>query len=355
MGLKVGGDAIVSRFRLWWQQIRKYWVVTTIIALVAMGVMIFLGYWFKWDWTGFNGYTQVTTAHTTSGPSAGTVVRTEVYQPGKALWDWLQLLIIPVVLAVGALLFNLATTRTEQKIATQRYEQDQQIAKQRYEHDQRIALDKQREDLLQTYLDRMSELLLKEKLLSSAVDAEVRNVARTCTISVLRQLDAGRVGDVFTFLCEAGLMETPEPIVRLGDANLSKVNWREADLTDANLSVADLSGADLRNAFLAGADLRNAFLAGADLRNAHVRGANLSGADLTEADLTGAILIDADLRAADLTEANLRGAILEGANLSQANLSGANLIGAKSITIEELEKRANSLEGATMPDGSKHP
>jgi|GEM_PF-5686617 len=34
---------------------------------------------------------------------------------GKTLWDWLQLLIIPLVLAVAALLFNLATTRTEHK------------------------------------------------------------------------------------------------------------------------------------------------------------------------------------------------------------------------------------------------
>jgi len=103
-----------SRFRSWWQQIKQHRVaigVSGVVLVVAIALII-AGYWF--DWTGFNGYNQVTTAHTLSGPSAGTVVRTEVYQPGKSLWDWLQLLIIPVVLAVGALLFNLATTRTEQ-------------------------------------------------------------------------------------------------------------------------------------------------------------------------------------------------------------------------------------------------
>src|SRR5205823_13572712 len=124
----------------------------------------------------------------------------------RTLWDWLQLLIVPLVLAVVALVFQLANTRTERQIAKQRYEQDQQIAKQRYEQDQQIALDKQHEDLLQVYLDRMSELLLKEKLRSSKVSDEVRNVARVRTITILFQLDARRIGLVFAFLRQAGLM-----------------------------------------------------------------------------------------------------------------------------------------------------
>src|SRR5207253_3743844 len=118
---------------------------------------------------------------------------------GKTLWDWLQLLIIPLALAVIALLFNLANSRTERQIAKQRYEQDQQITKQRYEQDQLIALDKQREDLLQAYLDRMSELLLEKQLRSSEVGAEVRNVERVLTVTVLNQLDARRIGYVFAF------------------------------------------------------------------------------------------------------------------------------------------------------------
>src|SRR5260370_34381068 len=193
-----------ARFRSWWQQLsqrRVAIVITTAIIVVGVALII-VGYWF--DMTGFNGYTQVSTIRTLSGPTAGTVTRTEAFQPGKTLWDWLQLLIIPLVLAVIALLFNHATTRTEQKIATERYEQDkeiasrhyhqdQQIAARRYEDDQRIALDKQREDLLQTYLDRMSELLLEKNLRLSQPDTEVRNVARVRTITILFQLDARRI------------------------------------------------------------------------------------------------------------------------------------------------------------------
>src|SRR5258708_5037219 len=189
----------------WWQQIKQHWVAIGVVGIVLVAVITLIidGYWF--DWTGFNGYNKVTIAHTISGTNAGTVIKTEEYQPGKALWDWLQLLIIPLVLAVAALLFNRANTRTERQIAKERYEQDQQI-----------SLDKQREDLLQAYLDRMSELLLEKQLHSptspyeirNVTRDEVRNVARVRTITILFQLDARRIGYVFAFLREAGLMST---------------------------------------------------------------------------------------------------------------------------------------------------
>ena len=322
-----------SRFRFWWQQIKQHRVAIGVagVVLVVVIALIIAGYWF--DWTGFNGFNQVTLAHTTSGPSAGTVVRTEVYQPGKSLWDWLQLLIIPVVLAVGALLFNLATTRTEQKIAAQRYEQDnaiasrhyhqdQQIAAQRYKQDQHIALDKQREDLLQIYLDRMSELLLKENLRSSAVDAEARNLARVRTITILFQLDARRIGYVFAFLRETGLMSNKP--------NSSIVSLRGADLRKINLSHADLTGANLS-------------------------GADLSEANLSEANLSGALLFRANLRDTILSGANLSDTILKAAILEEALLRGANLKDAIGITISELEKQAAFLTAAIMPDGTIHP
>ncbi len=53
-----------------------------------------------------------------------------------------------------------------------------------------------------------------------------------------------------------------------------------------------------------------------------------------------------------------RGAQLPDASIRDADLSGANLQGADLqqtiVNAEQLEK-AKSLEGAIMPDGSKHP
>ncbi len=262
-----------ARLRSWWQYIRKHRVAATITAFVVVMVLIFAGYWF--DWTGFNGYNKVTITHIMSGTNAGTVTRTEEHQQGKALWDWLQLLIIPLVLAVAALLFNFANTRTEHQIAQQRYEQDQQI-----------ALDKQHEDLLQAYLDRIAELLLKESLRTSPSE-EVRNVARVRTITVLTQLNARRIGFVFAFLREAGLMSTTSnsSVVSLKGADLHAVKWGQATLTGANLTGADLSEATLTGAFLNGA-----FLSGADLKDAKLSRVDLSRADLSRADLSGAKL-----------------------------------------------------------------
>jgi len=315
--------------------------------------LVFAVVWF--NGTGFDGYNQVTTAHTISGPSAGSIVRTEVYQPGKALWDWLQLLIIPLVLAVIALLFNRATTRTEQKIAAERYEQDKQIAsrhyhqdqliaKQRYEQDQQIALDKQREDLLQAYLDRMSELLL-EKNLRASPSEEVRNVARVRTITVLTQLDARRIGYVITFLNEAKLMSPTfnDNAVSLGSADFHSINWTQANLSHANLSYANLSLTDLSNANLSRANLYHA-----DISNANLYHVDLSNASLGKANLSETNLARADLSQAHLTIANL-----SQANLYDADLSDANLSGAIGTTPEQLAT-AKSLKGATMPDGTKH-
>jgi Pentapeptide repeats (8 copies) len=263
---------MTATLRFWWRQIKQHRVAigVVVIVLVVVIALIIAGYWF--DWTGFNGYDKVTITHTIIGANAGTVTRTEEYQQGKALWDWLQLLIVPLVLAVAALLFNFATARTEQKIAAQRYQQDQHI-----------ALDKQREDLLQTYLDRMSELLLKEKLRSSTIDDEVRNVARVRTITALFQLDARRIGYVFAFLREAGLMsnKTDNNIVSLSLADLRNINFSRAELWQANLSKVDLRGANLGGGSLVEANLSRADLRAANLCRANLREVNLSGADLS--------------------------------------------------------------------------
>src|SRR5258708_32738063 len=111
---------------------------------ISLGVLslIWAAYRFAWPGTGFQS---------------------------KTVWDWLSLLIIPFALALVALFFNQVNTRTERQIAQQRYEQDKEIAEKRYEQDQKIvqqrydqdkqlALHNQRADLLQAYLNRLSDL-----------------------------------------------------------------------------------------------------------------------------------------------------------------------------------------------------
>src|SRR5437016_2741637 len=98
---------MVSRLRSWLQQIKQHRVAIGVVAIVLVIVIALIIAGYQLDWTGFGGYNKVTTTHIISGTNAGTITRTEEYQPGRALWDWMQLLIIPAVLALGGYLFIL--------------------------------------------------------------------------------------------------------------------------------------------------------------------------------------------------------------------------------------------------------
>ncbi|HVB20435.1 MAG TPA: hypothetical protein VNG51_00630 [Ktedonobacteraceae bacterium] len=136
-------------------------VTITIIASIAGIILIILDIGFYG--TGFDPYTRVLLTRTISD----TLSRTEESLPGKTLWDWMQLLIIPAVLAIGAFLFSQVQKNNEMKIAG----------------------DNQREAALQAYIDKMSELLLEGKLRGSDTDNEARTMARVRTLTVLPRLD----------------------------------------------------------------------------------------------------------------------------------------------------------------------
>jgi hypothetical protein len=237
---------------------------------------------------------------------------------GKTAWDWLSLLLqmlgviaIPLAIVIGTIYFSTQQNQTSMQIAE----------------------DQQREAILQTYLDRMSDLLLNHNLRKSNPRDEVSQIAREQTLTTLRRLGGPRNGIVLQFLQDAHLIGAKNAVI---------------DLSGATLSDDDLSGTNL-----SGVTLSSANLSSADLSSTHLRGADLSGADLSGADLSGASLSSADLSGADLSGASLSSADLSGANLSGADLSGANLSGA--IVDKEQLATVTSLKGATMPDGSTHP
>jgi Pentapeptide repeats (8 copies) len=187
----------------------------------------------------------------------------------KALWDWLMLLgvlAIPVAVAFGTFMFSQQQTLTSQAVSERHHQTDLQI-----------ATDQQRENTLQIYLDRMTDLLLANKLDESKPGQEIQAVARARTLLVLPRLDSGRKRLVLQFLYEANL-------ITIGN---STVNLSGADLSGENLFAADLSGANLQGATLLGANLSGATLDRADLHFADLSKANLNVAQLNFAELTG--------------------------------------------------------------------
>jgi hypothetical protein len=176
----------------------------------------------------------------------------------KTVWDWLQLLIVPIVLAVASFWFTL-----------------QQDTRQQATEDQRAQ-----DAALQAYLDRIGEFMLKENgpLRESEEGDEVNTLARARTLTVLSRLDGDRKARVVQFLYESRLIAKERPVLDL----------RGADLNDVSLNNVDLSGANL-----SGIELRSANLQIANLQIANLQIANLINADLSDADLFGANLSDA--------------------------------------------------------------
>src|SRR5258708_525491 len=290
----------------------------------------------------------------------------------KALWNWLQLLgvlAIPMVLVLGTLWFSAQQRQMSDAMMKNQHDTALAFSQQQRDTARAIAEDQQREATLNTYLDRMSELLLNQNL----HDPKVRELARARTVTELRRLDLFRKGVLVQFQYESGLISNAHPVVDLTGADLSNADLSRATLSNANLSGAYLSGAiliftSLRDATLTDASLMKAVLSFDYLGSANLSSANLTGTILTlaclshanlthtnlsnthlfAADLSSAMLTDAILTNATLTDADLTGATLTGANLTDALLRGAHIVNGQLADVR-------SLKGAILPDGSTHP
>jgi hypothetical protein len=284
---------------------------------------------------------------------------------GKTMWDWLGLLLVPVIIlgATGALIYfeeqkenkradallevereraealaeallGVERERSEALLEAEkaRAEALLKVENQRAQAQQQVEDDRVGQSVLQSYIQDMTELLLDKGLATAGPSLPVRRIARSSTLTAVRQLDGDRKGILLQFLYESNLIRGFDPIISL----------RRADLRDASLSGVNLSGADLSDADLSGANLRFTLLQGTVLSGANLRGADLRFALF----LSHANLIGANLRGADLRSADLRGA-----RLSSAYLERANLTSAENWTNQQLAQ-AGSLVGATMPDGT---
>lgn len=325
-------------------------------------------------WTGFGAYDEES-----SGPRA------------KTLWDWLELLIVPAVLALAALVFNRSQKATELKIAAEAREAEQKISESR-----------QMQTTLEAYYDRMTDLLLSFDLRDADRSSEKRALARARTLETLRSLDGHRKGQLLRFLHQANLIRVQDPLVRLEDADLSGAQLDSADLADAdltrvnfrnaNLNAVRFSGArlketDFRGAILnplmlhmetvdrvnfedadlehmqiytstfyntrfARANLSHARLERGNMRNADLKDANLGFGWLVELDLSEACLVGASLESSGLRFSKLDGADLNGTNLLNTDFMGTSLKDVKNWSLNQLSQASN-VEDMIVPDGTK--
>lgn len=260
----------------------------------------------------------------------------------KTLWDWLQL---GAGVAVPVVLF----------FAGQAIQERSQI----------IADNNRNQEILSTYLEDITKLLLDKNLWHSEDNSEVQVVARIKTLNAVRRLDGDgeSKGQLLKFLYEADLIgkcqikdeikcgPRQDTILHLNDARLEQARipsigaFPGIDLNDARLSKAILTGIDLTNAQMQRANLQESNLNGAklddaDLTKVILNNAHLLGAKMHRSILKTALIENADLSNALLEDANLNNAFLKGAKLDHANLQNADLASA--------DLRNASLDGASL-------
>lgn len=244
----------------------------------------------------------------------------------KTLWDWLQLLVVPIVLAGITFGLGLEQSRINDENNQKQHNTDIQI-----------ATDQQQQTLLQGYLDYITSLILgvntgkdSPTLINAQLGDEISQVARAHTLVTVARLDPKRKGFLLRFLYDAKLINKSHVLIDLYGADLSG-----ADLSNVNLAGVDLNGVNLIGANLEGVNLSEASLNGTLLDEAKLHYANLFKASLSnltvritdETIISHAYLRNADLRAVDLSDANLTNADLNGANVMGAELGAVILNG----------------------------
>jgi hypothetical protein len=193
------------------------------------------------------------------------------------LFDWLDILIFPIVVTGGVYWLDPRQRDHEERLAAQQREREVRSADRRAQ-----------DAALQAYLEHMSHLLTKENLRQAEKYSDIRVAARARTLTLLEQLDENGKMLLMRFLHEANLIKRNDPNPEKDIYQYPVIGLKEANLSGANVSGDTLDGdvleeASLRKTKLKGASLKGTYLQGADLRGADLRGADLSHEQIGEA------------------------------------------------------------------------
>lgn len=232
-----------------------------IFVFIALLIFILIGY--KFPSLGFSEYTL---------PSGE-------FQRGKTLWDWIQLLVTPVILALLA--YYLTNAQKDKELA--------------------IAQIQKSEDALQNYLDYMTKLLVEQDYLDDEefLDGAAR-LMRARTLMVLELLNGKQKGHSLRFLIEAGLLDKEQPYLDMERADLTKIilefgMYGDFKLDSVNLDGANFESCRFSNVQMNSVSMRNANLDSVNLESASMQYVLLHKSDLYNANLSKASLYKADL------------------------------------------------------------
>ncbi|MCA9919612.1 MAG: pentapeptide repeat-containing protein [Anaerolineales bacterium] len=291
-----------------WLWSKKFHLLVIGVVVIFISMALFSkqkGYVWP-EWTGFGDYTDQ---------------NGEFYR-GKTLYDWLELLIIPTALGIIVWFLN----------------------KQDNANDRILTKDNQRQAILDDYLNTMATYVLENQLCLSEKGSEIRNIARVRTISVLRELDGERKGQVLNFLSGANLIKKPDPVINLHGADFSHTKFD--DTFEYGPYNETGIGIDLSNSQLQSCNFYKASLTGANFDNSELAHSNFSESCLRFASFENTSFYQTYFFKSDLSETRFNNVWSKNANFGKANLRGADM-GDFYFLYREWQ-----FQDATMPDGS---
>lgn len=237
----------------------------------------------------------------------------------KSFWDWLQLLIIPLMLALGAFYLNSAADF----------------------RDYQIAQEQKHQEILTDYFSKMQDLIVetkkskqtpgsKESNSEERLLTEFRPTARALTLSVLEQLDGKRKGKVITYLAESQLItannDNPSslPEIKLNGANLKKIVLENVDLygiIDMKNKGQIINGIEINNANMEGANLSQVNLFKSNLSGSNLKNATLENVDFTGSIMVGSRFITGQIIDVNFTDVRLGKSIFDNVKLENITIS----------------------------------
>ena len=315
----------------------------------------------------------------------------------KQLWNWLELLIIPILLAAGGFFLENQATRKLKLLEDQNSKQES--LKEYFKSVQEIIKSSnQKNSSIRGWIEKDQT---KKYDLVNNLNYEDKKLIELFTRLVLTEIDGQQKRQVIKFLYELELIRCSKDdleckkILNLDQVDLTKANLKNLNLESVYLAGVNLKNADLSNTNLELANFKNANLKNTNLKLSRMKNATMSNAffgtssndmknskkwkrviqinslyflqedqntqkncqlinkistnelsknfkdqDFSQANLEGLDLIDSNFRGADLSGASLNRSNLQNADLSGANLSNIKLKGAylKGITIDKRSK-----------------
>lgn len=121
----------------------------------------------------------------------------------KSFWDWVDLLLVPAALGLAGLWFSRVQKQTELEIARRERAADRKRER-----------DRQRQNILDAYFDKMTELILERGLVAPDAKLEVQRLATTRTIIALTSKGGAGVSKTWSLAKQRSTLSASfEPIL----------------------------------------------------------------------------------------------------------------------------------------------